>query len=471
MTMSTLLRGLRSGVLPLVILAFVGAFGAYFYIRAESLMAEQVRERLRSTASVAAEQFDVADIALVRGEADAGSPAHRRLVAQLRRIRAMTPGVIYAYVVRATDDPDTVSFVADADELLPDDLLDRDGDGIVGDDEVPASPGEPYDIAGMEEFRAGFAGPSVDRSVTYDQWGALISGYAPIVGASGDTVAVIGIDMDAEEFLSTARSIFSPVALLFVLMAGALLASFVFSVSQRRRVDALRELENERTALLDLATHQLGMPLATFRWWLEILRERRGDGAEAEDREAFDQLQVGVDRMDHIVRSLQDAARLQDPNATYHSETVDPNEFVESVVASMRSAFELKGQRVAVTNADVPPVRMDRKLVAGVLAELLENARGYSPAGSVTDVVVSPDRGAVRIDVVDRGCGIPKEQIPRMFQKFTRGKNAYANKPVGNGLGLYICKGIVERGGGTLSLASVEGKGTTVTLRLPAASR
>jgi signal transduction histidine kinase len=470
MRLSTLVRGLRSGILPVIIVGFVAVLGAYFYLRAEMLMSGQLRERLQSTASVAAGQFDAEDIAAVRSIDDKGSPSHRRLVKNLQRIRAMTPGARYAYLVRATEDPSLVTFVADADEFRAIADIDRNANGVVDDDETPASPGEEYDIAGMREFQAGFDGPSVDRDVTYDRWGALISGYAPVRDESGRVVAVIGIDMEAGEFLDIARSIFSPMALLFVLFAGAMLASFAFSVSQRRRLEALRQLEIERTALLDLATHQLGMPLATFRWWLEILRERKITET-SEDREAYDQLQLGVDRMDHIIRSLQEAARLQSDDLSYHAESVDPASFSEEVVSSMRPAFDLKKQRIDVVSAsDVVPAMIDRKLMAGVLGELLENARGYSPAGSEITVRVSRVRSMARIEVVDHGCGIPADQIPRMFQKFTRGKNAYQNKPVGNGLGLYICKGIVERGGGTLSVTSVEGKGTTVTLDLPLAA-
>lgn len=470
MTLSTLIRGLRSGILPVIIVGFVAVLGAYFYMRAETLMSEQLRERLQSTASVAAGQFEADDVLAVRGIDDRGTPAHRHLVEHLQRIRLMTPGARYAYLVRATNDADVVEFVADADEFRPPEELDLDGDGSLDDEEAPAEPGEEYDVAGMEAFKDGFDRPSVDADVTYDRWGALISGYAPVRDARGRTVAVLGIDMSAGEFIDTARSIFSPVAFLFVLLAGAMLASFAFSVSQRRRLEALRLLEAERTALLDLATHQLGMPLATFRWWLEILRERKVSET-SDDREAYDQLQLGVDRMDHIIRSLQEAARLQGEGITYHAESVDLASFADEIVSSMRSAFDLKKQRVqVVSGTDVAPAMIDRKLMAGVLGELLENARGYSPSGSEIVVRVSRTRSMARVEVIDRGCGIPADQIPRMFQKFTRGKNAYKNKPVGNGLGLYICKGIVERGGGALSVSSAEGKGTTVTLDLPLAA-
>jgi two-component system phosphate regulon sensor histidine kinase PhoR len=253
-----------------------------------------------------------------------------------------------------------------------------------------------------------------------------------------------------------------------VALAAALLTFFSFSVVQRRRYESLRQLEAERSALLDLATHQIGMPLATFRWWLEILRDKKdmSDG----DLEAYEQLQVGVDRMDHIIRSLQDAAKLQAASATFNSERVDPAALVDEAVASMQSAFALKQQRIEVVREDVPDILADRKPMVGVLAELLENARGYSPAGSVVTVRVAKTGSGVRIEVEDRGCGIPAEHIPRMFQKFTRGVNAYAHKPVGNGLGLYICKGIVERARGKISVKSVEGKGTTVALEFPAAA-
>lgn len=463
-------HGIRQAVVPMLIVLFVGTLGAFFYVRAETIMANQLRQRLQSTASVAATQFDPTDIERIRGAEDAGSSAHRRLVLQLRHIRAMTPGARYAYLVRGTEDPAVVAFIADADQLLPPERIDRDRDGVVEDDERPAAVGETYDIADMDEFRAGFETPSVDRAVTYDRWGALISGYAPVRNGRGETVAVLGIDMNAGEFLDITRSVFSPVALVLVLIAGSMLAFFSFSVIQRRRFEALRQVDVERAALLDLAAHQLGMPLATFRWWLEILRDRDADASD-EDREALDQLQLGVDRMDHIVRSLQDAANLQAGSMKYMAEAVDPVAFATEVAESMRAAFALKKQTVEIeAHGPVPSVSIDRKLISGVLNELLENARGYSPVGSVVTVRVSRAGSMARIEVIDRGCGIPAEELPRIFQKFTRGKKAYVNKPVGNGLGLYICKGIVERGGGALSLRSAEGKGTTVILDLPLAA-
>lgn len=460
---------LKQGIVPLIIIAFVVTLGALFYVRAQSLMAAELRYRLVSAASLAAQQFDTADIEAVWSPTDGGSLAHRRLVERLQNIRVAVPSARFVYLVRATDDPDVVAFIADADEFVDPMLLDHNGDGVVGDDEVPAHTGDPYDIADVPEFQKGFVVPSVDQEVTYDQWGALISGYAPVRDSLGRTIAVLGIDMDASEFQAIARSIFSPVALLFVLVAGMMLALFSFSVLQRRRYEALRLVDRERTSLLDLATHQLGVPLATFRWWLEILRDRCSGSTE--DVEALDQLQVGVDRLDGIIRSLQEASLLQAGDVAYHPVRTDATSFLQSTIESMRPRCALKRQQIVLdAQSHATHVMVDPAIMRSVVQELLENACGFSPEGSTITVRLHTEHGAMRIDVVDHGCGIPAKDQGALFQKFVRASNAAHVKPVGTGLGLYICKGLVERAGGSLRLVSTENVGTTVSIFLPLAS-
>ncbi len=464
-TLTSLLRSARLFILPVCILGFILVSAGLFSARSEKIMEEQLRARLESTAAVAAQQFDARMIATVEDSDD----LHRSLVNRLRDIRDAVPGVRFAYLVRATDDTDIVIFIADADEGLGVAELDRDGDGAVGEDEEPAAPGDEYDIEGMEAFHEAFSHPAVDSEITTDQWGRLISGYAPIKNADGTTVAVLGLDMQADLFQETAESIFSPVALLLLAFGGALLAGYAYFILERRRFESIHQLDLERTALLDLATHQLGMPLATFRWWLEILRDR-DNGQLCRETDACDQMQLGIDRMDGIIRSLQDAAHLQQGNIAYHPEPTDFAAFVDGIVTSSHQAFVLRKQRVDVhVEDDLPNVRIDRRLIGGVLSELLENARSYSPESSVIAIRIAKQRGNVRIEVSDRGCGIPEEDIPNLFHKFKRGSNAFVNKPVGNGLGLYIAKGIIERAGGQIWIRSHLGKGTTVSFTLPLA--
>lgn len=468
MLLIRVIRWLRQWIVPIMIVLFVGTLAGFFHVRAEALMAEELRQRLVSTAALASGHFDPADILAVRSPGDGGSAAHLRILGHLRHIRDAVPDIRYAYLVRATDDPAIVTFIADADEFADPATLDRNGNGAVDDDEVPARIGDPYDVSELDEFRNAFAAPSVDREITRDQWGSFISGYAPVRDEMGGTIAVIGLDMDASDFFSITHSVFSPAAFALVIAAGAMLAFFSFSVIQRRRYEALRQLDIERTTLLDLATHQLGVPLTTFRWWLELLRDRHSP--DPEDVEAMEQLQHGVDRMNEIIDSLQEASRLQAGDVTYRPEPTDPVAFIGAVLNDMKTRFSLKGQRSDLqVEGELPTIPIDRKLLRSVVLELLENASGFSPRGSVIVVRLLRERSAVRIDVIDHGVGVPQGEQGGLFQKFRRATNAYRAKPVGTGLGLYICKGLVERCGGTIRLRSKHGEGTTVTILLPIA--
>ena len=115
----------------------------------------------------------------------------------------------------------------------------------------------------------------------------------------------------------------------------------------------------------------------------------------------------------------------------------------------------------------LPALLIDRKLLQGVMKELLDNASVYSPEKSIVTVRVRKNLSRMVIDVEDHGCGISRQDQNRIFSKLTRGKNAMLHKPVGNGVGLYIAKGILERAGGTISVRSDLGKGSTFSILLP----
>ena len=112
-------------------------------------------------------------------------------------------------------------------------------------------------------------------------------------------------------------------------------------------------------------------------------------------------------------------------------------------------------------------VMVEKKLLSGVIMELIENASAYSPANSTITVRVAGKEGYVDIEVRDQGYGIPAKDLPKIFGKFVRGSNANTYRPDGNGLGLYIAKGIVTGAGGKIWVKSQEGKGTSVYVRLP----
>ena len=451
----------------LVLLCIVG-IGTAFFIQGRETMEQELRDKLRTTAVIGAQQFHGDLLRNITGVEDMHSPIFRDTVRRLEHIRKYSPNIRFAYIMRRTEDPHVLAFVADADSLASKAELDKNGDGIIAEDEEGSYPGDLYDISDIPALQeAAFIGPTVDDEVVVDQWGALISGYAPIHGSDGSVIAVLGIDMEAKDFLQLSYRIFSPIAFLLVLLLGIILATYVASIIWRRRVEALHQIEAERSALVTLASHQLGPLVALFRWWTGILRERVGkNGGTAS--EVCTQLDAGVERLEQVVTTLCEAQSLQQGNLHYKTTPSSLRSVVRGVVNSSKEIIREKQLKVRTHFAEgTQPIALDRKLIADAMQELLRNAIDFSPNGKSIDIRAEIKQGKVFFELQDEGCGIPEDDIPRLFQKFARASNATRFKPHGNGLGLFLAKSIVEQAGGKMYLQSKEGVGTTISFTLP----
>jgi signal transduction histidine kinase len=455
---------------PLMIIGVTVSLGILFHVRGEQVAEQQLRERLLSTVSIAALDIDPVLIERVRTPDDVHTQAFRALVSRLHTIRELSPHTRFVYIMRRTEDPMMLEFVADADALSTPEELDVNNNGWVEEDEEPGMTGDPYQIEDIPMLQGpAFEAPIVEPEITVDQWGQLLSAFAPLKDAKGNVIAVLGIDMMADEFFAVTQNTFSIVAVMLVSLVGMMLAIYILFVLRVRHMETLQELDIERTALLDLATHQLGMPLATFRWWLEILKER-DNGRFCKRGDVCDQLQEGIDRMDMIIRGLQRAGTLKSRTFTDASDRSSIPVVIKSVIVDLQKSLNLRHQKLELSfPKNLPAVRLDADLTGGMLRELIENASFYSPHGCTITIAGRSVRGSVEIRVTDHGYGIPKQDLPSIFQQFKRGSNATKYKPAGNGLGLYIVHRIIERARGRIHIASELDKGTTVTVYLPAA--
>ena len=453
--------------IALLIVITITVVGTAFFMRGRTIMQEQLKDKLRSTAAAAAMQFDAEQIEHIKaGDTLRNSADLRDVVGKLMNIRETISNVQHAYIMRKTSDPAMLEFVADADLGYPDEELDLNHNGIVDEDEVASKPGELYDwtefpMLGTEAFLH----PVVDEEIGSDQWGSVISGYAPIRRPNGQVIAVLGIDMAANDYLSLATSIFSPIALLLFLLATGSVATGITMILWHRRIDNLNRLEVERNGLLRLAFHQLGGPLTIINWSLEELEE---DGPASIQRTIVN-IHEGVKRLSEILQTLKSADLVHARKVEYKPEFASLTSTLEQVTKDVAAKLAVRKQKVALNLEENITMKLDAKLIAGVVRELLTNAIDFSPDGA-TITVSSRKRGRnAEFSIIDHGCGIPKSDLRRIFDEFTRGTNATKFKADGNGLGLYIVRGIVEQAGGTVHVASDEGRGTTVTVRLPMA--
>ncbi len=431
----------------------------------------QLEEKLRNTAAMAAMQFNPSTIVRIRDADDMNMPEFKDVVRRLRSIREEIPEIRFAYIMRQTENPNELEFVADADSLATPQELDKNVNGLVDPDEEGSYPGDPYDITDIPALRGpAFQGPSVDPEFTSDQWGTLMSAYAPVRDKSGRAVAILGIDMNADDFITLTRSIFSPVAFLLLVVAGTMLTMLIAIFLWRRRAEIFTRIEAERSGLMLLTFHQLGGPLTIFRWSIEALLDAAKRGCEPLQKaveEYADDMQTGVTRLAGILDVLKEASLVEAGTLAYTRQTVPLSGIVDSAVWQMQNDLHSHDQRVEAYVPHEISVTVDPVLIGGVLRELLQNAITFSPKDSVISLTARQKRSHVTVEIRDPGCGIDRHDLPRLFQKFSRGARAHIHRPDGSGLGLYIAKGIIERAGGDIWIKSKDGEGTTVTFTLP----
>ena len=222
-------------------------------------------------------------------------------------------------------------------------------------------------------------------------------------------------------------------------------------------------LDRSRTEFLSMVSHELRSPLAAIKG---SAATARGAAPSLDPAEALQFLRIveeQADRMDGLVRDLLDAGRIGTGALA-----VDPAPAeIADLVERARTAFADAGgpHDVAVDLApDLPPAMADARRIVQVLDNLLANAARHSPLSSPIRVSAESAAGQVSVSVSDEGAGMAPERLARLFRR-------HAGAPAGTGLGLIVCKGLVEAHGGRIRAESPgPGRGTTVTFTLPVAA-
>jgi signal transduction histidine kinase len=250
----------------------------------------------------------------------------------------------------------------------------------------------------------------------------------------------------------------------FVLIAAAAIglgASLVLTIRAVRASVALAELRSE---FVSTVTHELKTPLATIRAVGDTLVRGRWTSADV----LSDYAQILVQeakRLTRLVDNLLAYARVTDVTEVYSFEPQAPAELIEDALQEFRQQLSQGGFELCVdVPHDLPLVRADRTAIRLALDNLLDNAIRYARTRRWIRLVAWRSGPRVYIEVQDRGAGIPADELAQVQRKFVRGRSAPAG---GSGLGLAIVRRIVTDHGGTLTLESEVGAGTTARLDLP----
>ncbi len=219
-----------------------------------------------------------------------------------------------------------------------------------------------------------------------------------------------------------------------------------------------------REDFMSIASHELKTPLTPLKLGLYTMEKRITAGQPVELATVLKSKRQ-VDRLVGLVDDLLDASRLDAGKLALERSPLEVGQLVAEVVDHFRAAFDRP------FTVDVPRERVwvlgDRDRLEQVVVNLLENAHKYSPAGEPISVLVEKRPGEACIHVRDHGIGIPGADQAQVFQRFYRARNVSHRNFGGLGLGLFISHSIAKLHGGSLTLSSAEGHGSTFTMSLP----
>jgi signal transduction histidine kinase len=226
----------------------------------------------------------------------------------------------------------------------------------------------------------------------------------------------------------------------------------------------LEQQERLRRNLTSDVAHELRTPLTNLRGYLEAAR----DGLLMPDAAYVDNLYEETMLLSRLVADLQDLAQAEAGQLHLVRRPVVLAAIVEQAVAALRPQADEKGLTLtADLPPDLPQVDVDPERIGQVLRNLLSNAMAHTPQGGEITVSARAEDGMISAAVSDTGEGIPADALPYVFDRFYRADKSRARETGGAGLGLAIVKQLVVAHGGTVSVASEPGRGSTFTFTLP----
>lgn len=236
-----------------------------------------------------------------------------------------------------------------------------------------------------------------------------------------------------------------------------------------KQAQYLRELDQMKTNFLSLISHDLKTPIAKIQAVVERLRRESVLPPEdrSDPRELFDSIENSNNELKRYIDSLLNLSKIESQKVILNKRSADLNRVIEAVLKRLRPLAAHKNIEIQEALEPLFAFEFDEDLIRQVLTNLVDNAIKYSPEHSLVTVRSRELDGNVQVEVEDQGPGIPQDQLPLMFRKFSRFLRPMGEQVKGTGLGLYLSKYFIEMHGGKIAVKSHVGKGTVFSFTLP----
>lgn len=225
--------------------------------------------------------------------------------------------------------------------------------------------------------------------------------------------------------------------------------------------------EDDSLDFIAFAAHELRGPITVIRGYLDVISDELEPVLKDDQAELLNRLVVSANRLSSYVNNILNASRYDRRHLKIHLSEDSVANIYDTIADDMRLRAISQNRMLAVElSSELPTIAADRASISEVLGNLIDNAIKYSNEGGIVNVTAAQDGDFVKVSVQDHGIGMPSSVVSNLFHKFYRSHRS-RETVAGTGIGLYICKAIVESHGGTISVRSQEGKGSTFEFRLP----
>ncbi len=225
--------------------------------------------------------------------------------------------------------------------------------------------------------------------------------------------------------------------------------------------------EDDDLDFISFAAHELRGPITVIRGYLDVLDMELQNQLAPDQQELFKRLIVSANRLSGYVNNILNTSKFDRRHMQIHL----AEDSLATIYDSIRDDMELRAQsqrRLLSVNlpSGLPTIAADRSSLSEVLSNLIDNALKYSNDGGAVSVTAAVEGDFVKVSVSDNGIGIPANVVSNLFHKFYRSHRS-RETVAGTGIGLYLCKAIVESHGGQIGVTSTEGQGSTFTFTIP----
>ncbi len=242
-------------------------------------------------------------------------------------------------------------------------------------------------------------------------------------------------------------------------------------VASEEDITAIKEIDIAKTEFISIASHQLKTPVAGLKWIMEALKID-SQNLTPKQQGYLKDLDTLSQRLDELIEDLLNLSRIEIKSSIItEKQPIEFIGFIEGFIKEIELYAKTKNHSIVLNNTISGPltVELNKKALYNVLQNLTSNAINYSPENTKVTIVLEKGGNFIKISIVNKGSAIPEEEKSHLFTKFYRGDSAKKIKTEGTGLGLYICKKILEEMGGNIGFESEEGKDTIFWFTVPIA--